>query len=133
MIALALVVALLAIVRSLGLAADLRRLSAEIDQAYLAGAAAAAARRQLVLRLVTRCGVLVRRAADLEADRDAAARRAADLEELRCHDIGAFHDGELSADRAAAFRDHLAGCGACAAELHNLIQAEIAVGPKRKR
>lgn len=55
------------------------------------------------------------------------------LEELRCHDLSAFHDGELSADRAAAFRDHLAGCGACAAELHNLIQAEIAVGPKRKR
>ena len=31
--------------------------------------------------------------------------------------VQAFLDGDLSADEARAFRDHLAGCADCAAEL----------------
>lgn len=34
-----------------------------------------------------------------------------------CADLCAFVDGELEAGRATAFRDHLAGCEACPAEL----------------
>jgi len=35
----------------------------------------------------------------------------------RCADLCLFVDGELEADRATAFREHLAGCEACRAEL----------------
>ncbi len=39
-----------------------------------------------------------------------------------CAQIGAFVDGELDADEAERFRDHLGGCARCKAELHALVQ-----------
>jgi cellulose synthase operon protein C len=45
------------------------------------------------------------------------------MSEPDIHDqVGAFADGELDAAEAEAFRAHLADCGACQAELHELMQ-----------
>lgn len=45
---------------------------------------------------------------------------------LRCTDLDVFFDGELDADQAAAFRDHLATCERCQRVLHGRMQEEIA-------
>lgn len=57
--------------------------------------------------------------AELEA---ALTRAVTELEQLRCGDLGAFFDGELPADRAAMFRDHLARCQRCQAGGRGLAQ-----------
>lgn len=52
--------------------------------------------------------------------------RVAELEELveqlRCGDLDAFHDGELEPDRAEAFRKHVTRCARCEAGLLDLMQ-----------
>lgn len=60
------------------------------------------------------------------------SRLAELVEVLRCGDLAAFADGELSEDRAVAFRDHLGRCVACQRGLETDIKmdarlAEIAV------
>ncbi|HET6981826.1 MAG TPA: CHAT domain-containing protein [Myxococcaceae bacterium] len=40
----------------------------------------------------------------------------------RCEQLGAFVDGELSPDEAAAFRRHLVVCARCQQEMHGLMQ-----------
>ena len=52
-----------------------------------------------------------------------------------CHDVQAFHDGELPAPAADAFRDHLGGCASCQERLLELMQlgalsAELAREPQ---
>jgi hypothetical protein len=69
-------------------------------------------------------------------DRDALRVKLSDLErvvdELRCGDLSAFHDGELSPERAEAFRLHLFRCPDCADELADMaILDEIASAPPR--
>jgi len=44
----------------------------------------------------------------------------------RCTDLDVFFDGELDADQAAAFRDHLPTCERCQRVLHGRMQEEIA-------
>ena len=44
----------------------------------------------------------------------------------RCTDLDIFFDGELDADQAAAFRDHLATCERCQRILHGRMQEEVA-------
>jgi Putative zinc-finger len=44
----------------------------------------------------------------------------------RCTDLDIFFDGELDADQAAAFRDHLATCERCQRVLHGRMQEEVA-------
>lgn len=46
------------------------------------------------------------------------------VEQLRCGDLNAFHDGELAPDRAAGFRDHLSRCATCAAELLSMVEID---------
>ena len=54
-------------------------------------------------------------------DRDALRAKVRELEELvealRCGDLGPFYDGELAPDRAAAFREHIARCKDCQADM----------------
>jgi len=60
----------------------------------------------------------------------------AEIESLRCGDLGPFHDGELSSERAAAFRLHLGRCSECAAELLTIVSnaAHLSdVAPTEKR
>jgi hypothetical protein len=45
---------------------------------------------------------------------------------VRCTDLDSFFDGELEADQAAAFRDHLASCPRCQTVLHGRVQEEVA-------
>lgn len=42
--------------------------------------------------------------------------------ELMCWQVGAFVDGDLDAERADAFREHLDGCAKCRAEVLGLEQ-----------
>lgn len=44
----------------------------------------------------------------------------------RCADLDEFFDGELAADQADAFREHLAGCDRCQDVLHGRMQESIA-------
>lgn len=44
---------------------------------------------------------------------------------VRCSDLDLFFDGELDADPAAAFRDHLVTCERCRAVLHGRIQEAV--------
>ncbi|WP_224369018.1 CHAT domain-containing protein [Hyalangium versicolor] len=44
-----------------------------------------------------------------------------------CEQLAAFVDGELSAEEAEAFRQHLAGCADCQAGLEDQVQASLAV------
>jgi len=41
---------------------------------------------------------------------------------VRCEQLGAFVDGELSAEEAAVFRRHLLICARCQQEMHGLMQ-----------
>jgi anti-sigma factor RsiW len=51
----------------------------------------------------------------------------------RCDDLDAFVDGELPAERAAEFRDHLASCSRCQDALRGrMLEAAIAAGEKPK-
>lgn len=52
---------------------------------------------------------------------------SAEIEALRCGDLGAFHDGELEPGRAEAFRMHLGACAKCETGLHGLMQEDVAV------
>ncbi|HEX3764310.1 MAG TPA: zf-HC2 domain-containing protein [Kofleriaceae bacterium] len=45
----------------------------------------------------------------------------------RCADLDEFFDGELEADQADAFRDHLADCERCQRVLHGRMQESVAV------
>ena len=45
----------------------------------------------------------------------------------RCADLDEFFDGELAADQADAFRDHLATCERCQRVLHGRMQESVAV------
>lgn len=75
----------------------------------------------------------VEREADLDEAATTYAAMAAEIEVLRCGDVGAFHDGELSPERAAAFRDHLMRCASCQREVENLgTVAAIASAPPRE-
>jgi hypothetical protein len=47
-----------------------------------------------------------------------------------CEQVGAFADGELSPAEADAFREHLAGCASCQADLRDLMMLK-AVEPAR--
>lgn len=59
------------------------------------------------------------------AERDARiAALEALVAKLRCGDLGAFHDGELSPEREAAFREHLTRCSTCEAGLLPLMQLD---------
>lgn len=44
----------------------------------------------------------------------------------RCTDLDEFFDGELAADQADAFRDHLATCERCQRVLHGRMQESVA-------
>lgn len=44
----------------------------------------------------------------------------------RCADLDEFFDGELTADQADAFRDHLATCERCQRVLHGRMQESVA-------
>ena len=44
-----------------------------------------------------------------------------------CEQLAAFVDGELSAQEAEAFQQHLAGCADCQAGLEDQMQASLAV------
>lgn len=46
-----------------------------------------------------------------------------------CAALDRFFDGELSADRADAFRDHLAACERCQRVLHGRMQEHSAIIP----
>lgn len=61
---------------------------------------------------------------DREALRARVRVLTAEVEALRCGDLGAFHDGELSPERETAFRLHLATCAACEAGLLPLMQLD---------
>lgn len=61
------------------------------------------------------------------------ATMRAEIEALRCGDLGAFFDGELSPERADAFRLHLGTCSKCEAGLHGLMQERVVTEPTRKR
>src|SRR5262245_33999824 len=50
-----------------------------------------------------------------------------------CDDLHAFHDGELAPDAAEAFREHLADCGACQAELRDVMLLDEAVARAARR
>lgn len=65
------------------------------------------------------------RAADLDEQSATYATMRAQIEALRCGDLDAFHDGELSPERAAAFRLHLATCAACEAGLLSLMRLDV--------
>lgn len=64
----------------------------------------------------------------IEANRQLALRdaRIRDLErqvaQLMCWGLVAFVDGELDAERAAAFREHLKTCAACDHALVDVVQ-----------
>lgn len=45
----------------------------------------------------------------------------------RCADLDEFFDGELEADQAGSFRDHLATCERCQRVLHGRMQESVAV------
>ena len=49
------------------------------------------------------------------------------MSSVQCEQLHAFADGELPTSEAAAFRDHLAGCGTCARNLHELLQLDVAL------
>lgn len=76
-------------------------------------------------RVALRDAELDRLEAAREADADEAALTynalVAELEVLRCYDLDAFHDGELTPARAAAFRPHLVTCAACRSGLKDLM------------
>src|SRR4051812_250293 len=55
------------------------------------------------------------------------ATMRAELEALRCGDLGLFFDRQLSPDRAAAFRIHLATCTRCDAGLLDLAQSKASM------
>lgn len=63
-------------------------------------------------------------------DREALRARVRELEalvnELRCGDLNAFADGELSEQRHADFERHMATCAKCAAGLLDLMQEIVA-------
>lgn len=44
-----------------------------------------------------------------------------------CADITAFADGELAADRAAAFRVHLAGCAQCQTQIAENVELQVRI------
>lgn len=67
-----------------------------------------------------------RHAADLAEAAAIYAAMRAEIEALRCGDLDAFHDGELSPARAEAFREHLGRCERCAAGLDGLLQETMA-------
>lgn len=46
---------------------------------------------------------------------------------LGCADLDSFFDGELGAEHAARFRDHLGGCALCQRVLHGRIQEAMLV------
>jgi anti-sigma factor RsiW len=50
---------------------------------------------------------------------------------MSCDQLDAFFDGELPADQAAAFRDHLASCARCAAALRGRMVEEVVVDELR--
>ncbi len=52
----------------------------------------------------------------------ALSRRVAELTLVSCTDLTEFFDGELPADRADAFRGHLAGCADCERRLEGKMQ-----------
>ena len=70
-------------------------------------------------------------AEDFNGQRVAAGRRISELEalvnELRCGDLVAFQDDELSPDRAVAFRTHLDSCANCQTGLKDLVQLDARV------
>jgi anti-sigma factor RsiW len=49
-----------------------------------------------------------------------------------CADLICFADGELEADRAASFRDHLATCEACQAGLVEALQLNAQLSALRE-
>lgn len=51
----------------------------------------------------------------------------AEIEVLRCGDLGEYFDGELSTERRDAFDRHLATCERCAAGLLGLMQQDAVV------
>lgn len=62
------------------------------------------------------------------AERDARISQLERLvDTLRCGDLGLFFDQQLSPDRAAAFRLHLATCTRCDAGLLDLAQSEASM------
>ncbi|HEY1557690.1 MAG TPA: zf-HC2 domain-containing protein [Kofleriaceae bacterium] len=48
-----------------------------------------------------------------------------------CNQLDAFYDGELSAEEAAAFREHLATCARCQAALRGRMAEEVVVDEAR--
>ena len=58
---------------------------------------------------------------------------AVEIEALRCGDLVPFADGELSTERAAAFRDHLATCTACERELETQMQLSARMSEARRQ
>ncbi len=67
------------------------------------------------------------READLDEAAATYATMRAEIEALRCYDVDAFHDGELSTERADAFRLHLGTCVACESALHDRMQVSTMV------
>ena len=52
---------------------------------------------------------------------------------MRCEQLGAFVDGELAPDEAAAFRKHLVVCARCQQEMHGLMQLSALAEQARER
>lgn len=50
-----------------------------------------------------------------------------------CSDVNAFHDGELSPERALAVREHLPDCSSCQATLHTAMQLAMSAADEVAR
>lgn len=64
----------------------------------------------------------MQRRADLDEAAETYETQRVEIEALRCSDLGAYFDGELSPGRRDAFEEHLTRCRRCADGLVGLMQ-----------